>query len=48
MVFHIRLTLDDSSTAEKGKAIVVAIGDTVLVKFSGEAQHLTENAPREY
>lgn len=48
MVFHIRLTLDDSATAEQGKAIVVAIGDTVLVKASGEVQQLTEGAPREY
>lgn len=48
MVFHIRLTLDDSTTAEPGKAIIVAIGDTVLVKASGEVQQLTENAPREY
>lgn len=27
---------------------MIAIGDTVLIKASGEVQHLTENAPREY
>ena len=48
MVFHIRITMDDSSTAEKGKAIRVAIGDTVMVKASGEIVPLTEGAPKEY
>ena len=48
MVFHIRLTMDDSSTAEKGKAIRVAIGDTVMVKATGEIIPLTEGAPKEY
>mgnify|MGYP006086902113 CR=1 FL=1 len=48
MVFHIRLTMDDSLTAEKGKAIRVAIGDTVMIKSNGEIVPLTEGAPKEY
>ena len=48
MIFHIRITMDDSSTAPKGKAVRVAIGDTVLVKGSGEIIPLTEGAPKEF
>ena len=42
------VTLSHQAIAQKGKAVRVAIGDTVLVKGSGEIIPLTEGAPKEF